>query len=471
MTDQKKSEAIYENVSAKPVKAFFVDMLTRDIDLADAILDLLDNCVDGVLRTIANTTVQEPYKGYWAKIAFDGNRFEIKDNCGGIPWRLHKYAFRMGRADGRDEDADGTVGVYGIGMKRAIFKLGKNCTISTQNGEHRYTLNISPEWLGDDNDWEMPVRESEAVMPEDGTIISIDRLNENIATYFGAGSDAFISSFIEKVETHYAFIIQKGFEVTVNGLDVKPKPIELRFATQEKNAVRPFIYEAEVDGVEVFLAVGFSRHIPSAQEVENALKMKEYSSVFAGWTVVCNDRVVVYCDRTALTGWGEAGVPEYHTQFIAISGLVEFRSDNPLKLPTTTTKRGINASSQLYLQVKNKMREGMKKFTDYTNKWKKREQEAKEHIRAAEAIPITEIRRYVSASDIKFSPVSKKPGGKQYVPSLPQAPAKEDDKKKICFTKRIAEIRTVSAYLYDREDVNPKEVGEECFDRIYKEAL
>ena len=36
-------------IKAGPTKAFFVKMLTRDIELADAILDLLDNCVDGVV--------------------------------------------------------------------------------------------------------------------------------------------------------------------------------------------------------------------------------------------------------------------------------------------------------------------------------------------------------------------------------------------------------------------------------------
>lgn len=38
-----------ENVDAAPVKSFFVEMLTRDIALDDAILDLLDNCVDGIV--------------------------------------------------------------------------------------------------------------------------------------------------------------------------------------------------------------------------------------------------------------------------------------------------------------------------------------------------------------------------------------------------------------------------------------
>jgi hypothetical protein len=34
-------------ISAEPTKSFFVDMLTRDIALEQAILDLVDNSVDG----------------------------------------------------------------------------------------------------------------------------------------------------------------------------------------------------------------------------------------------------------------------------------------------------------------------------------------------------------------------------------------------------------------------------------------
>ena len=109
-------------VDARPVKSFFIEMLTRDIELVDAILDLLDNCVDGILRTEGNSLDEKPYDGFNAKIMFDENSFSISDNCGGIPWKLHDYAFRMGK-DPKDRDPNlQTIGVYGIGMKRAIFK-------------------------------------------------------------------------------------------------------------------------------------------------------------------------------------------------------------------------------------------------------------------------------------------------------------------------------------------------------------
>ncbi|NOZ39646.1 MAG: hypothetical protein GXP24_05405 [Planctomycetes bacterium] len=76
-----------QTVSASPTKAFFVNMLTRDIELKDAILDLLDNCIDGVIRqlTPGKRKTKKPYEGYWAKITLNESEFVIEDNCGGIP--------------------------------------------------------------------------------------------------------------------------------------------------------------------------------------------------------------------------------------------------------------------------------------------------------------------------------------------------------------------------------------------------
>ena len=84
---------------AYPAKRFFVDMLVRDIELKDALLDLLDNCVDGVMRSSTNQVDKtRPYEGYWADINFDESSFSISDNCGGIPFELaEKSAFRLGR--------------------------------------------------------------------------------------------------------------------------------------------------------------------------------------------------------------------------------------------------------------------------------------------------------------------------------------------------------------------------------------
>jgi len=448
-------------------------MLTRDISLEDAILDLLDNCVDGILRSKIKQRGAKPYKGYKAEIEFNKHTFMIRDNCGGIPWNLHDYAFRMGPASGRPTVTPGTVGIYGIGLKRAIFKMGRDCLISTQNGEHRYEVEIKPEWIDDDeteNAWKIPVKPAKRSMKEDGTTIVIGDLYPGIAVRFNEDIKSFQSELYRMVATHYAYIIDKGFEVVINGDSVQPRPTRLIFSSDKKTPnVQPFVFKTKTeDGVEVFLTVGFTRPIPSQDEINSEQVEKRYSTHDAGWTILCNDRAVLYCDRTELTGWGEAGVPRYHTQFIAISGVVEFRGDAS-KLPTTTTKRGIDASSQLYLQVKNKMREGMQIFTNYTNKWKGQADEAKKHILRGKPLSIEEIKEETEKLTFTTTKQTALPG-KQYKPLLPLPKKLESQQRRISFTKNIDDIKNVSDYLFQDETVDPSVVGEKCFDLILNEA-
>lgn len=472
----KEKQIDYKPVNAAPVKSFFVHMLTRDIRLEDAILDLLDNCVDGILRSKGRNSSagkKAPFAGFWAEIEFREDSFTILDNCGGIPWSLHDYAFRMGRMAGRPPDAPGSVGVYGIGMKRAIFKMGKRCLISTQNGKNAYDVEIDPQWTDDESEWHIPVTPAKKLQPEDGTTVYIGDLYEGIASRFSEDAEAFKAELERMVATHYVYIIDKGFRVKINGDFVKPRPTRLIFnkkvGAAKKEGIRPYIFKTKVDGVEVFLAVGFTRPIPSQDEIVQEQEDKKYSSLDAGWTILCNDRAVLYCDRSELTGWGEAGIPRYHTQFIAISGIVEFRADDAAKLPTTTTKRGVDASSALYLQIKNKMREGMRIFTDYTNKWKVNPEESRRHIEAGEPLSFEEIK--AEAEHLPFNQTKTSiPKGDQFKPELPLPKKLSPSTRRISFLKRVSEVRSVAEYLFEDPTTQPSLVGEKCFDLILKEA-
>src|SRR5712664_1935662 len=85
-------------IYAGPTKRFFVSMLTRDIELKDAILDLIDNCVDGATRQLkGKLRGDKPYDGYTARLTLSARSFDISDNCGGIPQAAIKDAFLLGR--------------------------------------------------------------------------------------------------------------------------------------------------------------------------------------------------------------------------------------------------------------------------------------------------------------------------------------------------------------------------------------
>ena len=61
-------------------------------------------------------------------------------------------------------------------MKRAIFKIGKHCLISTRNADDQYEVEISPDWIGDETIWEIPVRSARTSMEHDGTMIVVGGL-------------------------------------------------------------------------------------------------------------------------------------------------------------------------------------------------------------------------------------------------------------------------------------------------------
>ena len=459
----------YPPVDASPVKWFFVSMLTRDIKLEEAILDLLDNCVDGILRSRGRNGAK-PYADYKAEIEFNSDSFSISDNCGGIPWALHEYAFRMGRPRESSVDTPWSVGVYGIGMKRAIFKIGRNCRISTRNAEDQYEVMIGPNWIEDETTWSIPVQSASQSRDYEGTTIIVEDLNPGLSDIFSDENKAFETRLVGMVATHYAYIMDKGFEVTVNGKTIKPRTTNIVYdnrKAESEAAVKPFVFKATTEGVDVFLAVGFTRPIPTQNEMDEEQETTTYSAEDAGWTILCNDRAVLHCDRSELTGWGEAKVPRYHNQFIAISGIVDLRSEDPGNLPTTTTKRGIDASSPLYLQIKNKMREGLRIFTDYTNKWKGQAEESTNHIQEGRTLSLEELKH--ETEELTFHETRRFAGGSQFKPKLPMPPEIEPTRRRISFVKEKEQIDAVAEYIGDPE-MSPSDVGESCFDAIYEEV-
>ena len=92
-------------------------------------------------------------------------------------------------------------------MKRAIFKIGKHCLISTQNKENLYEVEILPEWIAAQDNWRLPISELPSSDTKDGTTISIDKLNKDIATRFGEGAkeEFYYVNLAEKVQTPVRF--------------------------------------------------------------------------------------------------------------------------------------------------------------------------------------------------------------------------------------------------------------------------
>ncbi|MCX6049952.1 MAG: ATP-binding protein [Chloroflexi bacterium] len=457
-------------VDASPTKRFFVSMLTRDIALIDAILDLLDNCIDGILRKhkgVLNNN--RPYEGYWAKIIATPELFSIIDNCGGIPKDIaEKSAFRLGRVDGELDSDLPTVGMYGIGMKRALFKMGKRSVVRSQHNGEAYDVKITPEWLSDDNSWQLQLQSTDDNLLQDGTYIIVTDLYEPIQVEFDLKQSDFLEDLEKEIARLFALIIKKGFTVYLNDMQVKPVSLDILYSSDFTiSGIQPYAFRTIYSDVEIDVIVGFYRQLATVEEVDQDTDLPRVE-VKAGWTVVCNDRIVVYQDRSIVTGWGLGNVPHYHPQFRTIAGVVQFTSNNSNNLPLRTTKRGIEMQSPTYLLALQYMQEGVKKFTYFTNKWKGREQETfidfkqtepQYAIQVVKAIP-EERWQKVKRSDVE---------AKRFIPELPMPP-KNDEKIRISFFRLSKEVEILGEFFFDDQNASPSEIGNHCFNDALAKA-
>lgn len=461
-----ENEGSPETLYGGPTKRFFVSMLTRDIDLADAILDLVDNCVDGAMRQKRNHLDEpSPFAGYFAELTLAKDEFRITDNCGGIPADYVEDAFHLGRPNiAKDGDLP-TVGMYGIGMKRAIFKIGNSAAVQSNSKDGFFSVEYSAEWLNPDNpEWDLPITRADRKEQTDGVTIVVDAVKDEIGKRFENAS--FINDLKQNISEHFGYLMQKGFVVRLNDAELMPRTLVLfNAAHSDESDIRAFDFESLQDDVRVKVTVGFFRPLAKEAEIDRETEGATEAET-AGISVVCNDRVVLLADRTLKTGWGDGGVPRYHPQFRAIAGLITFTSNNAGKLPISTTKRDLDVGSDVYLTARKAAMEGLKTFTDFTNKWKGMEDDTQRYFQTSKR---TDVRTGIATAATHGSSVRGSDGAKKYVPKLP-LPDVRNPRRRISFVRDEKDIRAVSSLLFEEPGQEPGIVGQECFDRYLAEA-
>lgn len=342
-----------DRARASPTKAFFVEMLVKDVSLESAILDLVDNCIDGATRLRGDGS----YAGLWVKVTVNRDEFVIDDNCGGIDVDLAKnYAFRFGR-DPALTPIPKSLGVFGVGMKRAIFKMGRDIYIRSATRTHSFEVSINvPKWQARDElvEWYFPMHveelSHEPPQDEQGTLIKISNLYDTVKKEFE--SEYFVGSITRAIGTRHQTYIDRGIAMQVNGASVPGAVVKFAYLPNE---LVPAFEERSLDGVAMNLYAGVG----------------ELKRIQAGWYVYCNGRMIVEHDQTELTGWGESvetAIPKYHHQFARFRGCVYFDSEDSDKLPWNTTKDGIDVTCDVYRTAKTRMVTHMRTVIDFLNK-------------------------------------------------------------------------------------------------------
>lgn len=333
---------------ASPEKRLFISLITRDIPLVAAFLDLIDNAINAAVEPASHRllTAEDYLKLFQDEsvrptvdifLGVSSDRVQISDTALGISaTTAAEHVFKFGRATDEAHAGD-RLSVYGIGLKRAMFKLGNKIAIHSDHADGGFDLKLNvSEWAKlTKQPWTFDITPRQpAIEGTTGTKITIEELYDDSKRRLSDG--IFLGQLREAIGKTYAFYLAKFVNIYVN--DEKIDGINIEIGSNHASD------DFSVGDVSCAITAGIG--IPQAGS------FRDRSS---GWFVFCNGRTVISADKTPLTGWGGLGLPIFQPKHRPFLGTVFFVSTDAEKLPWTTTKSGINEDSAIWQEAKRHM--------------------------------------------------------------------------------------------------------------------
>jgi hypothetical protein len=340
-------------VDASPVKEFFIDILTRDISLVAAILDLVDNSVDSARSMRPNGDLT----GVHINVVAKPGEFSIEDNCGGIGVQNAKdYVFRMGRPDDAVVNP-GSIGQFGVGLKRGLFKLGSSFIVHSATELDSFTIDLNVAAWVDEAEWSFPMNVHDDAAPsERGTTIIVDSLHARVAEAFS--DDETLETLRQELQSRHRLAVTNGLNLTLNGTAIPKAESTVALSELIAPAVRTFDVPTFGDGmVSVRIVVGVSARPADDVDEDGEPESQPRAAVDAGWLVFGNGRLLLANDKTSLTGWGSGrnNIPQYHNQFARFRGFVYMDSVDSNAIPWNTMKTGVDSDSKIWRLIRQAM--------------------------------------------------------------------------------------------------------------------
>jgi hypothetical protein len=424
-------------VNASPTKEFFIQMLTKDIKLERAIIDLIDNSIDGA----KNIRGEKDFDGLEIRINVSDNEFIIKDNCGGFSLDTAKnYAFMFGRPIGSEHNIKHSVGRFGVGMKRALFKIGKQFEVESKYGTDHFQVSVNvDDWSREvDANWNFGftiVSElSDDLGDTEGTFIRVRNLNEDVIDEFS--NNIFIRNLKDEIERTLSFSIDKKLRIYLNDIPLNKSGLALL----EYNELKPFYKSFDVKGVNVKIYAGVGKASPDS----------------AGWYIYCNERLVLEKDKTNLTGWegkriGESSIQKFHHIYAMFRGIVFFSAEDSRKLPMTTTKTGIDSNSTVYKAARHEMVNAMSEVITFLKSFESDDQR-NSLITSSEEIDIIQLSQNEYQSKFIY-------------PTIERIGEIDDNYTSVSYKAEKVKVEKVKKYFGVSSN---GEVGKKTFDYFYR---
>jgi hypothetical protein len=332
-----------DKLNATPSKRLFLSIIA-DYDLNRSICELVDNGLDVWVRggKASDITI---------KLTLDKGQqtITVEDDAGGLA--KSELGYIVGPGQTGTSPTDETIGIFGVGTKRAVVALAQDVRIKTRHAKEKtYQVEFDDDWIQEEDDWELPVFEVNDIA-KGTTIVELQKLRTRI-------TDEIVDQLKDHLRTTYArFLKNSSIALEVNGEKLSPRFFENwayppDYSPQKYTGI---LKTADYGEVRIEAIAGLSR--------ESSPATGEYGVYF-----YCNDRLVARALKTFDVGFtkGLAGLP--HPK-VSLTRVLVFLNGDARAMPWNSSKSDINTKHEVFRALHSWLVRTVKDYASLSRIW------------------------------------------------------------------------------------------------------
>jgi len=370
-------------LDATPSKRLYLSIIA-DYDINKAVCELVDNALD-------IWTLGQRATNLAIDIDLDQNqqRIGVTDNSGGVAQA--DLSNIIGPGHTKTSELDETIGIFGVGTKRAVVALAQQVRIYTRQNGDTFLIEFDDDWIKQSDDWKLVAYRVDPI-PEGTTQIELVKLRTRIT-----------ENTIEQLRMHlsatYAiFLKNQMLHLSLNRTKVTPMTFE--------NWAFPPDYEPRIYNGDIRTQDGNKVHVSATAGLttESSPAGGEYGVYF-----YCNDRLIVRALKTFDVGFatGLSGKP--HAD-ISLARVI-IKLNGPARLmPWNSSKSEVNPSHQVFQSMRSWLLQVVKDYTSLSRRLSKAEGGWHENIF-----------KYPSGNTVEVAINDFPNANTSYLPPLPEA--------------------------------------------------
>lgn len=313
-------------LDATPSKRLFLSIIA-DYNLDLALCELVDNVLD--LWTMAGK--RHPVQ---VKIDIDTTQqsITVSDSAGGVSEGNLEQIIAPGQTRWAADDP--TIGIFGVGSKRAVVHLAQEVRITTRRrgAPKTFEVEFDDKWLLDSDDWRLPYFEVGKI-PSGTTVVSLSRLRNPV-------SPPDVDALKVHLASTYAEFLSSGlFTILVGDESIIPRV----FANW---AYPPGLEPKEYSGALTMPEGGVVR-------VKALIGLMRESSAVGDWGVYlyCNGRLIASALKDPAIGFETHLIGRPHPDISLLRA--ELHLEGPARaMPWNSQKSGISYDHRVFQSIR-----------------------------------------------------------------------------------------------------------------------